>query len=73
MKGKTVQEKKHHKKIETVLKVFLIILIMIYPLAGAFLGLDLGDTGYHLFAFENLASNPEKINCTTFFTTVIGY
>lgn len=56
-----------------ILKCVFICLIIIYPLVGAFLGLDLGDTGYHLFAFENLIDNPEKINYTTFFTTVIGF
>lgn len=57
----------------TCFKFILIFLIIVYPFIGAFLGLDLGDTGYHLFAFENLTTNPEKINYTTFFTTVIGH
>ena len=55
------------------IKIALIILCVAYPLIGAFFGLDLGDTGYHLFAFENLRSNPDKINYTTYLTTVVGY
>lgn len=54
-------------------KRLLIALIILYPLIGAFLGLDLGDTGYHLFAYTNLAEHPEKLNYTVFFAAVIGY
>ena len=53
-------------------KYILIALIALYPLIGIFWGLDLGDTGYHLFAYTNLSSHPEKINYTTFFSTAIG-
>lgn len=55
------------------LKRLLIAFIIIYPLAGAFLGLDLGDTGYHLYAYKNLVSHPDQVNYTTFFSSVIGY
>lgn len=54
-------------------KRLLIALIVLYPLIGAFLGLDLGDTGYHLFAYTNLAEHPEKINYTVFLSSVIGF
>ncbi|MCD8155619.1 MAG: hypothetical protein LUF78_13225 [Clostridiales bacterium] len=55
------------------IRIILIAALIFYPLVGAFWGLDLGDTGYHLFAYTNLASNPEKINYTTYLSTVIGY
>ncbi|MCD7763077.1 MAG: hypothetical protein LUI14_07730 [Lachnospiraceae bacterium] len=55
------------------IKAALIALLILYPFLGAFFGLDLGDTGYHLFFFTNLVSNPDKVNYTTYFTTVIGY
>ena len=55
------------------IKKFLIAMIILYPLAGAFLGLDLGDTGYHLYAYENLAAHPDQINYTTYLSSVIGY
>lgn len=55
------------------IKRLLIALILLYPLTGAFLGLDLGDTGYHLYAYTNLVSNPDKINYTTYFSSVVGY
>lgn len=54
------------------LKYVLIGMIVLYPLVGIFFGLDLGDTGYHLFAYTNLGRNPDKINYTTFFSTAIG-
>ena len=61
------------KKHRIFVRNLLLVLCIAYPFAGMFFGLDLGDTGYHLFAFENLASNPEKINYTTYLTTVVGY
>lgn len=55
------------------MKGILIALIILYPLTGAFLGLDLGDTGYHLYAYTHAASHPDKINYTTYLSTVIGF
>lgn len=66
----SVKELIHNRKF---IKGALIALIVIYPLAGAFLGLDLGDTGYHLYAYRNLLSHPDKVNYTTYFSSVIGY
>ena len=59
------------RRIFTV-KNILIALIVLYPLCGAFFGLDLGDTGYHLYAYTHFFSHPEKINYTTFFSSAIG-
>ena len=55
-----------------VWKYILIVAIVLYPLIGIFFGLDLGDTGYHLFAYTNLMTHPDKVNYTTFFSTAIG-
>lgn len=51
---------------------FLIALIIVYPLVGAFFGLDLGDTGYHMFAYDNFFEYPEKVNYTVFLSIVVG-
>lgn len=54
-------------------KAVLILLIAAYPLAGAFFGLDLGDTGYHLYAYTHFMSHPDKINYTTFLSTAMAW
>ena len=54
-------------------KLCLILLIAAYPLAGAFFGLDLGDTGYHLYAYTHFMSHPDKINYTTFLSSAIAW
>ena len=56
-----------------ILGAVLILLILLYPLTGAFFGLDLGDTGYHLYAYTNFLTHPDKINYTTFLTTAIAW
>lgn len=66
----SVKQFVHNRK---YMKRLLIALILLYPLTGAFLGLDLGDTGYHLYAYTNLVSNPDKINYTTYFSSVVGF
>lgn len=54
-------------------KYFLIICIFLYPFIHSFIGIDLGDTGYHLYAFENLYEAPELIGFTSYFTTFLGW
>lgn len=60
-------------RLETVCKWFLIAAIFLYPFICSFIGIDLGDTGYHLYAFENFFDNPDKISFTSFFTNVTGW
>ncbi len=54
-------------------KIALILFIVLYPLISTFYGIDLGDTGYHLFFFENAFSNPDKISFTAYMSTVFGW
>lgn len=54
-------------------KLFFIICIFLYPFIHSFIGIDLGDTGYHLYAFENLYKSPELIGFTSYFTTFLGW
>ncbi|HHX37909.1 MAG TPA: hypothetical protein GX717_08015, partial [Clostridiaceae bacterium] len=51
----------------------LILAIIAYPLTTMFLGLDLGDTGYHVYAYVNVFNTPDKINYTSIFSTLIGH
>lgn len=67
---KLVKQFFHNRK---YVKRLLITLIILYPFIGAFLGLDLGDTGYHLYAYTNLVSNPDKINYTTYLSSAVGF
>ncbi|MFR5608418.1 MAG: glycosyltransferase family 39 protein [Lachnospiraceae bacterium] len=57
---------------EKVIKILLMSGIVLYPLLTSFFGIDLGDTGIHMFNYENIFSNPEKVGFTSYFTSVIG-
>lgn len=61
------------KSIYKPTKIFLIAMIILYPFVHTFIGIDLGDTGYHLYAFENLYETPELIGFTSYFTTFLGW
>lgn len=39
----------------------------------AFQGLDLGDTGYHLFSYINFSARPDLVNPTGYLSTLIGH
>ena len=65
--------KKKNKNLDRLLRYVLIACIFMYPFIHTFIGMDLGDTGYHLFAFENLYTQPEFLSFTSYFTNVIGY
>ena len=64
---------KDSKRVRRVIKIVLICAIFLYPFLHTFIGIDLGDTGYHLYAFENLYKTPELIGFTAYLTTVIGW
>ncbi len=61
------------KKIEKPVKYLIILAIFLYPFIHSFIGIDLGDTGYHLYAFENLFETPELIGFTAYFTYFVGW
>lgn len=62
-----------NKRLEAAFKWVLIIGIILYPLVHTFLGIDLGDTGYHIYAFQNIYKNPDMIGFTSYFTSVTGW
>ena len=64
---------KQMEKIRKPIKILLILGIFLYPFIHTFIGIDLGDTGYHLYSFENLYKTPELIGFTAYFTTFIGW
>ena len=74
MKVKNVPRKEPNIKLmQKIAKFFLVACIVLYPLIHSFIGIDLGDTGYHLYAFENLFKTPELISFTSYFTTFLGW
>ena len=64
---------KQMEKIRKPIKILLILGIFLYPFIHTFIGIDLGDTGYHLYSFENFYKTPELIGFTAYFTTFIGW
>lgn len=69
---KNLIKKIDYVKGEKVIKILLMSGIVLYPLLTSFFGIDLGDTGIHMFNYENIFSNPEKVGFTSYFTSVIG-
>ena len=59
-------------KYKKIVKIFLMFCIGFYPFMTSFYGIDLGDTGIHMFNYENIFSNPELIGFTSYFTSVTG-
>ena len=66
-------QKKSVQKCEIIFRYFLIACIFLYPFIHTFLGLDLGDTGYHFYAFERLYTQTEFLSFTSYFTNVVGW
>lgn len=69
---KNLIKKIDYVKGEKVIKILLMSGIVLYPLLTSFFGIDLGDTGIHMFNYENIFSNPDKVGFTSYFTSVIG-
>lgn len=61
------------QKIEKSVAIFLTICIFLYPFITSFFGVDLGDTGIHLFNYENIFTHPELVGFTAYFTNVTGW
>ena len=49
------------EQIEKIAKIVLIAGIFLYPFLCSFFGIDLGDTGIHMFNYENIYSNRIKL------------
>ncbi|HHU54060.1 MAG TPA: hypothetical protein GXZ43_08330 [Clostridiaceae bacterium] len=51
----------------------LVLFLFAYPLVSSFFGLDLNDTGFYMFNYENLFTSPETVTFSTFFSNLIGH
>lgn len=60
-------------KAEKIVKILLIAGIFLYPFVTSFFGIDLGDTGIHMFNYENIYSNPDKVGFTCYLTNVLAW
>lgn len=69
---KNLSKNINYVKGKKTIKRLLICGIVLYPLLTSFFGIDLGDTGIHMFNYENIFSNPDKVGFTSYFTSVIG-
>lgn len=56
-----------------IFRYILVGCIFLYPFIHTFLGIDLGDTGYHYYAFEKLFTQTEFISFTSYFSNIIGW
>lgn len=54
------------------IRAALVAAIVIWPLINTVWGIDIADTGLHVFGFQNLFSMPEKVSFTTFLTALAG-
>ena len=61
------------EQIEKIAKIVLIAGIFLYPFLCSFFGIDLGDTGIHMFNYENIYSNPDKVGFTCYLTNVLAW
>lgn len=50
----------------------LIALIVLYPTVGIFFGLDLGDTGFHLYSYTHFFDDPQNINYPVYLSSLVG-
>lgn len=56
-----------------IIKIILFACIAAYPLVTSFLGIDLGDTGIHMYTYDNIVSNPKYVGFTAYFTSLTGW
>ena len=73
MEIKNVKEKINSPRMRLFVKIVLVAAIFLYPFIHTFIGIDLGDSGYHLFAFEHIYESPEVLGFTSYFTSVVGW
>lgn len=69
---KNLNKNINYVKGKRTIKFLLMCGIVLYPLITSFFGIDLGDTGIHMFNYENIFSNPDKVGFTSYFTSVVG-
>lgn len=60
------------KRADRWIRAGLILGILLWPMINTFWGIDIADTGLHVFSFQNLFSMPEKVSFTTFLTALAG-
>lgn len=61
------------QKTQNIIMLFLVLCIFLYPFISSFFGVDLGDTGIHMFNYENIFTHPEAVGFTAYFTNVTGW
>lgn len=55
------------------INILLMAAIFLWPLCNSFKGIDLADTGYHIFNYANLFDNPDKVSFSTYLSSLIGW
>ncbi|MCM8710189.1 glycosyltransferase family 39 protein [Clostridium sp. SYSU_GA19001] len=55
------------------LNILLVFAIFFWPFYNSFKGIDLADTGYHVFNFSNLISYSEKVSYSIYLTNLLGW
>lgn len=68
-----IQRNKVIKNREKTIWIVLIVCIFLYPFINSFFGIDLGDTGIHMYSFERLFTQTDNIGFTSYFTTFVGW
>lgn len=59
-------------KLKNLTKIILIVFILVYPLIDSFLGVDLGDSGYHVYHSLHIFENPGHMSLSTVLTDIVG-
>ncbi len=54
-------------------RIILWVFLVLYPILGTFLGIDMGDTGYHYYAYERLYTQSNYLSFTSYFSNVVGH
>lgn len=54
------------------IKIILVMLVIVIPFVNITKGIDVSDTGYILNSYKFVFSNPESINFSIIFTSIIG-
>lgn len=60
-------------KLKKYVGIGIAFMIFLYPFLHTFIGIDLGDTGYHMYCYTHLFENPKQLSMTGYFTYLIGW
>ena len=70
---KSILWNRNKYRFELVFQILIASAIFFYPFINSFFGLDLGDTGFHAYAFERLFTHTEFISFTSYFTNLFAW